>query len=141
MAATSQVCSEVDYHPGGAGSWLMQCGLACSLTWQGVGDTGDSGFLYYFDIRLMLATFIRFRVTISHCPRSSYSLSASKYFYIPVRLLFFHCAESSLLNFLSAKFRSLLNHCLFLYGHVGLYAMPVVYIHFLLPPLALFHLL
>ena len=43
MAATYEVFSEVDRDPGGARNWLMQFGLVCSLTWQGVGDTGVSG--------------------------------------------------------------------------------------------------
>ena len=89
----------------------------------------------------MLAAFIRFRVTIFHFPSSSYLPSAAKSFYSRACLFFFHCYGSSLLNFLSAKFRSLLNHCLFLKGHVGSYSMPFVYIHFSLLPLALFYLL
>ena len=71
MAVTSQVYSKVDWHPGSSGSSLVQFGLACSLTWQGGGATGDSSFLYDFAIRLMLATLIRFRDTIYHSPSSS----------------------------------------------------------------------
>ena len=72
MDATSQVFYEFYCHPGGAGSWLMQSGIACSFTWQDGGATGDSAFLYDFSIRLMLATSIRFRVTTSCFPSSSY---------------------------------------------------------------------
>ena len=43
MAATSEVCSEVDCDPGGARNWLMKSGIACSSIWQGVGATGDTG--------------------------------------------------------------------------------------------------
>ena len=96
-ATTSKVYFGVACHPGGAGIWLMQFGLTCSSTWQG-GEATDSGFLYDFSIILMLATFIRFHVTISHCPSSSYSPSAAKYFSSRARLLCFHCARSSLLN-------------------------------------------
>ena len=114
MFDTSQICSWVDFHPVGNGIWLVKFGLACSLTWQGGGATGDSGFLYDFAIILMLATFMRFRVTIFHCPSSYYSPSAAKSFSSCACLFFFHCTGSSLLIFLSSKFLSLLNHCLFL---------------------------
>ena len=114
MAYTSQVCSEVDCNPGSAGSWLMKFGLTCYLIWKGGGATGFSGFLYYFSIRLMLATSISFCVTISHFPSSSYLPSASKYFSSRVRLFFFQCTGSSLLDFFSAKFQYLLNHFLLL---------------------------
>ena len=114
MANTSQVCSGIDCHPRVAESWLMKFGPACSSTWKVDGDTVDSGFLYDFSIILILATFIRFRVTIFYCPRSSYFPSTVKYFSSRARLFYFHCSGYYLLNFLSAKFRSLLNHCLFL---------------------------
>ena len=114
MTTTYQVCPGAECHPGGAGSWMMQFGLACSSTWQGGGATGDSGFLYDFSIRLMLDAFIRFRFTIFRYPSSSYSPSAAKPFSRHARLFFFHCAGYSLLNILSAKFCPLLNHCLFL---------------------------
>ena len=68
MATTYQVCSGVVFHPVGAGGWLMKFRLAFSLTWQGGGSTGDSGFRYNFAIRLMLATFIHFCFTIFYCP-------------------------------------------------------------------------
>ena len=86
---------------------ITQFGIAFYLTWQGGRDTGDSGFLIYFSIRLILATFVRFCVTISHCPKSSYSPSAAKYLSSCVRLFFFHFTRSSLLKLLSVKFRSL----------------------------------
>ena len=103
MAATSQVCYEVEFHPGGAEIWLMQPRITCSSTWQGGGDTVDSGFLYDFSIRLMLATSIRFCVTISQCLSSSYSPSTAKSFSSHVCLFLFHCTWSSLLNCFSSK--------------------------------------
>ena len=141
MATNPQVCSGVYRHPSGAGIWLIQFWISWSLTWQGDGATEDSSFLYDFSIRLILATFIGFRVTISHFPSPFYSLSAAKSLSSRARLFFFHCDGSSLLNFLSAKFRSLLNHCIFLCSHAGSYSVPFVYIHRSLPPLALFSLL
>ena len=114
MAANSQVCSEVDCHPGSAGSWLIKFGLACFSTWQVGRATGNSGFLYNFDIRWLLATFISFHVTIYYYPSSYYSPSAAKSFYSHFRLFFFHCTGSSILNFSPSKFSSLLNDYLFL---------------------------
>ena len=114
IAATSQVCSGVDCDPGGSGIWLMQFGTACSLTCKGDGYTVYSGFLYDFSIKLMLATFKRFCVTIYHFPSLSYLSSPAKSFYRCDRLFFFHCTGYSLLNFFSARFLSLLDHCLLL---------------------------
>ena len=100
MATNPQVCSGVYRHPSGAGIWLIQFWISWSLTWQGDGATEDSSFLYDFSIRLILATFIGFRVTISHLPSPFYSLSAAKSLSSRARLFFFHCDGSSLLNFL-----------------------------------------
>ena len=93
---------------------IMPFRIACFSAWKGGGATGYSGFLFDFSIRIMLATFIRFCVTISHCPSSSYLTSSANSFSSGVHLFFFHCTGSSLINFLPAKFLSLFNHCLFL---------------------------
>ena len=65
---------------------------------------------FNFASKLILATFILSRVTISHCPSSSYASKSTIFFSMRTNSFFFHCLKFDNLKSLYAISRAAWNH-------------------------------